>query len=146
MRTAPILLLVMLSAGLSAQTVDFSGTWKLNRAVSQIAPGTGITGLGAGGAPGTLYVSQAANGTVIVGSDINESQARTFKIANGTLAHEGSGVKELLSLSGDRQTLTVKVTSAPAGGSEAATTLVYSKVQGDAPCEQWPTPCRYPNR
>ena len=49
---------------------DFSGTWKLDRGTSQITSGTGIAGLGAGGAPNTLYISQALNGTVVIGSDV----------------------------------------------------------------------------
>ena len=130
------------SVAAQAQTPDFSGTWKLNRSVSRITTGAGITGLGAGGAPPTLYISQAANGTVVIGSDINESRARTFKVG-AELAHEAAGVKEQISLSADRQTLTVKVTATPGGGTEVSTTLVYTKVQGDDPCEKWPTPCRY---
>jgi hypothetical protein len=133
-------------AGVQAQAPDYSGTWKLNPAASQITKGTGITGLGAAGAPPTLYVSQAANGTVVVGSDINESHARTFRAAPKALTHEEAGVRESLTLSADGQTLTVRVTAAPrpgATGSEITSTLVYGKVQSEDPCEKWPTPCRY---
>ena len=132
-----------------AQSADFSGTWKLNPSASQITKGTGIAGLGAGGAPPTLYVSQAANGTVVIGSDVNESHARTFRVAKGLLMNEAAGVTETLSMSADAQTLTVKVTAKPAAGSpgmDVASTLVYTKVQGDDPCEKWPTPCRYATR
>jgi hypothetical protein len=134
-----------IAAGVLAQTPDYSGTWKLNAAASQITKGTGITGLGAGGAPPTLYISQAANGTVVVGSDINESHARTFKVSEGPLTSEAVGVKETLSMSSDGQTLTVTVTAAPAG-SEVTSVLVYTKTQSDGPCEKWPTPCRYDTR
>jgi len=141
-------------SGVRAQATDYSGTWKLNRSESQITAGTGIAGLGAGGAPPTLYVSQAANGTVVVGSDVNESHARTFKIAKGVLTNDAPGLSEILSMSGDGQTLTVKVTGRPAGsagspgspGSDVTSTLVYRKVQSDDPCEKWPTPCRYATR
>jgi hypothetical protein len=49
------------SVGASAQAPDHSGTWRLSRDVSEITKGAGMTGLGAGGAPTTLYVTQAAN-------------------------------------------------------------------------------------
>jgi hypothetical protein len=134
------------SARLIAQAPDYSGTWKLNRTASQITKGTGISGLGAGGAPPTLYISQAANGTIVIGSDINESHARTFKLAKGALTSETGGVKEAVTLSADGQTLTVQVVATPAAGGEAVSTLIYTKVQSDEPCEKWPTPCRYANR
>jgi hypothetical protein len=127
-----------------AQTLDFSGTWKLNRSASQITGGAGINGLGAGGAPPTLYISQAANGTVVIGSDINESHARTFRLAKGAIAQETGGVKETISIGADGRTLTVTVTAAaPSSGNAATSTLIYTKVQSDDPCEKWPTPCRY---
>jgi hypothetical protein len=122
---------------------DFSGTWKLDRAGSQITTGTGIAGLGAGGAPNTLYISQAANGTVVVGSDVNESQARTFRIAGGAIASKGPELHESASVSADGQTLTVTVVAARASP-ETRSTLTYKKTPGEDPCEKWPTPCRYP--
>jgi hypothetical protein len=126
-----------------AQTPDFSGTWKLNRPASQIATGAGISGLGAGGVPPTLYISQAANGTVVVGSDINESHARTFRLVKGAIASDASGVKESLSLSADGQTLTVQVSATTTAGSAISSTLRYVRVEREEPCERWPTPCRY---
>jgi hypothetical protein len=141
-------ILCVLWARLLAQGPDYSGTWKLNRDASQITKGAGITGLGAGGAPPTLYISQAANGTVVIGSDINESHARTFRLGKGDLLNEANGVKEAVTVSADGQTLTVRVTAAQSAGSgsHASSTLVYSRVQVDDPCEKWPTPCRYSNR
>ena len=122
---------------------DFSGTWKLDRAASQITTGTGISGLGAAGAPNTLYISQAANGTVVIGSDVNESQARTFRIAGGAISSKGPESTESASVSADGQTLTITVVAARASG-ETRSTLTYKKTQGEDPCEKWPTPCRYP--
>jgi hypothetical protein len=122
---------------------DFSGTWKLDRAASQITTGTGIAGLGASGAPATLYISQAANGTVVIGSDVNESQARTFKIAGGAISNKGAESTESAAVSADGQTLTITVVAARVSG-ETRSTLTYKKTQGEDPCEKWPTPCRYP--
>jgi hypothetical protein len=140
-----VLCVLCAESALRGQTLDYSGTWKLNRAASQITRGTGLTGLGAGGAPPTLYISQAANGTIVIGSDINESHARTFRLAKGALTNEAAGVKEAVTLSADGQTLTVQVVSATAGG-EVGSTLVYTKALTDDPCEKWPTPCRYERR
>ena len=134
-------------AGAAARLVaqaphDLSGTWKLDKAASSITSGTGIAGLGASGAPNTLYVSHAANGTVVIGSDVNESQARTFRIVNGVASSAGAELKELVSLSADGQTLTVDVVASRPSG-DLRTTLLYKKTQGEDPCEKWPTPCRY---
>jgi hypothetical protein len=123
---------------LAAQARDHSGTWRLNREASQITKGAGLDGLGAGGAPPTLYVAQAANGTAVVGSDINESGAKLYQVGANGLMLERDGATEQLSLSGDGKTLTVQV-SAAAGSS----TLVYIKKQDVDPCEKWPTPCRW---
>jgi hypothetical protein len=126
------------SVGLAAQARDHSGTWRLNREASQITKGAGITGLGAGGAPPTLYVAQAANGTAVVGSDINESGAKLYQVSGKGLLLERDGTTEQLSLSADGKTLTVQVSSA-AGSS----TLLYTRKQDVDPCERWPTPCRW---
>lgn len=130
--------LATVSMGLVAQATDHSGTWRLNREASQITKGAGLSGLGAGGAPPTLYVAQAANGTAVVGSDINESAAKLYQVNATGLVLERDGTTEHLSLGGDGKTLTVRVT-APAGSS----TLVYTKTNAVAPCEQWPTACRW---
>jgi hypothetical protein len=129
---------VALSVGVVAQAPDHSGTWRLNRDASQITKGAGLTGLGAGGAPPTLYVAQAANGTAVVGSDINESGAKLYQVSAKGLLLERDGTTEHLSLEPDGKTLTVRITG-PAG----STTLVYTKKQAVDPCEQWPTACRW---
>jgi UDP-N-acetyl-D-mannosaminuronate dehydrogenase len=84
------------TAGVAAQASDHSGTWRLNREASQITKGAGLTGLGAGGVPPTLYVAQAANGTAVVGSDINESAAKLYHVsAKGlVLERDNAGLRE----------------------------------------------------
>ena len=121
-----------------AQAPDHSGTWRLSRDASQITKGAGLTGLGAGGAPPTLYVTQAANGTAVVGSDINESGAKLYQVSAKGLQLERDGTTEHFSLSADGKTLTVRITAAA-----GSTTLVYTRTNAAAPCEQWPTPCRW---
>lgn len=57
---------------------DFSGTWKLDPDRSTTAAAAGIAGLAASGAPPTLHITQPANGTLIVESQINESHTRIY--------------------------------------------------------------------
>ena len=127
-----------LCASLDAQGRDHSGTWRLNKEASQIVSGAGIAGLGAGGAPPTLYIAQAANGTAVVGSDINESGAKLYQVSAQGLTLERDGTTEQLSVSADLKTLTVKITTVA-----ATSTLVYSRKTDVDPCERWPTGCKW---
>jgi hypothetical protein len=129
---------LIVSVGMAAQVPDHSGTWRLSRDASEITKGAGLTGLGAGGAPTTLYVTQAANGTAVVGSDINESGAKLYQVNAKGLVLERDGTTEHLSLSADGKTLTVRITAAA-----GSTTLVYTKTNAVVPCEQWPTACKW---
>jgi hypothetical protein len=131
-------LLIAAGGMVGAQGVDHSGTWRLNKEASQIVSGAGLAGLGAGGVPPTLYVAQAANGTAVVGSDINESGAKLYQVTAKGLTLEREGTTEHLSVSADGKTLTVRVTTAA-----ASTTLVYVRKTDVDPCERWPTGCRW---
>jgi hypothetical protein len=71
-------LLMTRSAVIVGQAPDFSGTWKLDAQQSRISADAGFAGLIAAGAPDTLYVTQPANGTLIVESQINESHVRIY--------------------------------------------------------------------
>jgi hypothetical protein len=122
----------------TAQAPDHSGTWRLNREASQITKGAGLIGLGAAGVPPTLYITQAANGTAVVGSDINESAAKLYRVSAKGLVLERDGTSEHLSMAPDGKTLTVSISSAA-----GETTLVYTKKQTVDACEQWPTACRW---
>jgi hypothetical protein len=133
-----VVTLLAASVGVTAQAPDHSGTWRLNRDASQITKGAGLTGLGAGGAPPMLYVAQAANGTAVVGSDINESGAKLYQVSAKGLLLERDGTTEHLSLSADGKALTVRITAAA-----GSTTLVYTRTNAAVPCEQWPTACRW---
>jgi len=62
-----------------AQAPDFSGTWKLDPGRSRIAETAGLAGLIGAGAPDTLHVTQPANGTLVIESQINESHARHYR-------------------------------------------------------------------
>jgi outer membrane protein assembly factor BamB len=64
--------------GTQAGAPDLSGTWKLDELRSRIAAAAGLPALIGSGAPGVLHITQPANGTVIVESQINESHSRLY--------------------------------------------------------------------
>ena len=76
-RWVPVLAIVQ-AAHLLAQAPDLSGTWKLDAARSRVTASAGLAGLIGSGAPETLHITQPANGTVIVESQINESHSRLY--------------------------------------------------------------------
>jgi outer membrane protein assembly factor BamB len=150
-----------------ALATDVSGTWKLDAARSTVSSAT-LPGLIKSGAPQVLHVTHAANGTVLVESQINESHARVFKPGSATttpmwptgtvtatshwegrtLVSEGSQdgggaktpLKEVFALGGDSSTLTVTVTF---GGPEKSESIfVYTRATSVGSCKTWPTPCK----
>jgi hypothetical protein len=159
-----------LLAGLTvfAQAPDFSGTWKLDSSQSQITPGAGLSGLIRAGTPQTLHVTQPANGTLIIESQINESHSRMYRpggksttpvgptgtitmttkwdgdvlISEGALeatAGSPTPVKEVFRLSPDGRRLTIEITV-----EKNVSTLVYARTQTVGTCQTWPTPCKPP--
>jgi hypothetical protein len=66
------------AAVLDAQVPGFGGTWRLDEARSTVAPEAGLFGLIGKGVPPTLHVTQPANGTLVVESQINEGHARLY--------------------------------------------------------------------
>ena len=56
----------------------FAGTWGLDMSSSRVSASAGLAGLIGSGAPPTLHITQAANGTVVVESQINESHSRMY--------------------------------------------------------------------
>jgi hypothetical protein len=154
---------------LSAQAPDLSGTWLLDEAKSQVVATAAYNGLISAGAPRTLHITQPANGTVMVESQINEQHVRMYKPGgqSATPARQGGEVtmttkwegralvsegalkapngdtttlREVLSLSADGKVLTVQITSTAA--EKTTSELVYSRITDVGPCEKWPTPCK----
>ncbi len=143
------------AASLAQQGVDFSGTYRFDKAASQVTPGAGLAGLGPGGMPHTIFVQQAANGSVSIGSDMNQGQSRLYRfngqselpagkgdpitvksrVEGRALIAEGTGLKEVLTLSADGKTLTVAVTAGA-----ATSTLTFTRMDTVDPCPSWPTP------
>jgi outer membrane protein assembly factor BamB len=142
---------------------DFAGSWKLDAAASTVADGAGFAGVAAAGAPPWLFVTQPANGTLVVETPVNTGHTRFYRpggsttttIANGTitmraawkgptLVAEGridasSGavttVQETLARDGDA--LVVEIAAG-----ERVSTLRYTPLQDVGPCTSWPTACK----
>ena len=156
---------VLASATLQAQAPDFSGTWRLDEAKSKVLATAGMFGLIPAGAPKMLHITQPANGTLVIESQVNEGHSRIYKPGRESSTPAGQGgavtvtskwegktlvsegafkapngdtttVREVLSLVDGKQ-LTLEVTT-PAGTS----TLHYTKITDVGPCETWPTPCK----
>ena len=152
-----------------ASPAPMSGSWRLDPAASRVDPAAGLAGLIGAGAPSMLYVTQPANGTLIVESPINESHVRIYRpgaktqtpVGQGgtitmtsewgprTLTSEGTvvtaagvsaTVKEVFSVSADGKMLTIDVTTAVPDAK--ASTLKYTRITDVGPCESWPTPCK----
>lgn len=62
-----------------------SGTWRLDTERSRVSADATLAGLIGSGAPPTLHVTQPANGTVVVESQINESHSRVYVPAGKTV-------------------------------------------------------------
>ncbi len=87
------------------QAPDFSGTWKLDAQRSHISAGAGLAGLIAAGVPDTLYVTQPANGTLIIESQINESHVRLYTPRAKSSTPVGQGGSITMSSRWDGRTL-----------------------------------------
>jgi hypothetical protein len=164
-----IIAVAVSAASLAAQAPELSGTWKLDEARSRIVATAGITGLIAAGAPKTLHITQPANGTIVIESQINEAHARIYRPGRETSTPAGQGgavtvtskwdgrslvtqgalktaagdvttIREVISLGADGQSLTMEVTTT--AKEPASSTLVYTRITDVGPCEAWPTPCK----
>ncbi|MEO6223589.1 MAG: hypothetical protein ABIP90_10070, partial [Vicinamibacterales bacterium] len=140
-----------------------SGSWKLDAATSIVTPGAPFAGLHPTGAPPWLFLTQPANGALIVESALNTSHTRYYRpgkvtttdVASGTITMNASwvgkalvgegkttmssgvvtAVKEALSRDGD--TLVVKIVAG-----DKISKLRYTRLTDVGPCSTWPAPCK----
>ena len=166
------LLACLIASSILQAPPDVSGTWRLDEAKSTVATAAGIIGLIPAGAPRTLHITQPANGTVVIESQINEAHVRIYKPGGETSTPAGQGgtvtmttkwsgqalmsegamkapngdttiVREVVSLSAEGKVLTMAVTtSAGTGGTSSTSTLIYTRIIDVGSCETWPTPCK----
>ena len=167
-----LLLTIALSASPAyAQNPNFSGTWRLDETKSKVVATAGIVGLIPAGAPKTLHITQPANGTVVIESQINEAHVRIYKPGRESSTPAGQGgavtmtakwegkalvsegalkapngdtttVREVVSLSADGKVLTLEVSTSAGQADKASSTLVYTKITDVGSCDTWPTPCK----
>ncbi|HJO03495.1 MAG TPA: PQQ-binding-like beta-propeller repeat protein [Acidobacteriota bacterium] len=79
---------------------DLSGIWELDRDGSHIGTPAALAGLGDGGAPRVLFVTQAVNGTLLLSSEDNPTQARAYAIG-------GESPVPILADDGEPNTMTI---------------------------------------
>jgi hypothetical protein len=167
-----VLVCVVATSIFQAPVPDVSGTWRLDDAKSTVAATAGFIGLISAGVPKTLHITQPANGSVVIESQINEAHVRIYTPGRETSTPAGQGgvvtmmttwaagaltsegamkapngdattVREVLSLSADRKALTIAVTtSGGTAGKPSSSTLVYARITDVGGCETWPTPCK----
>lgn len=172
MRRTLIAILLVCGTTLSAQAPDLSGTWRLDESRSQVVATAGIIGLISAGAPKTLHITQPANGTITIESQVNEQHVRVYRPGRETTTPAGQGgtvtmntkwegkslvsegamkapngdtttIREVVSLAADGKELTMDVQTLPVGQTEKVSSrLVYTKITDVGPCEKWPTPCK----
>ena len=147
-----------------AQTPDFSGMWTLDRDASQFTAPAFSGGRG-GDDIDRLFITHAANGTLIVGTETNGLKAwsytpgreLTIPVGRDTtmraasrwdgarLVAEGRQgdmtMHEVMSLSPDARTLTIDVTTTTQDG-KTSNRLVYTLGQPVGACDAWAMPCK----
>ena len=161
---APALLILSFAAPAVAQHPDFSGMWTLDADASDFTAPAFSGGRG-GDDTGRLFITHAANGTVVIGAETNGMKAWSFTpgkeltIAVGRdttmraasrwegdrLVAEGTQgdmtMHEVMSLSADGKVLTIDVTTTTPTG-ETRNRLVYTMEPPVGPCKQWAMPCK----
>ena len=147
----------------SAPPAVFAGSWKLDAAASTVTGGAGFAGLIGAGAPPWLFVTQPANGTLIIESPVNTSHTRfyqpgrstTTEIAGGTITMQTAWVGKTLvadgrTLASGGAVVAVKETLSRDGAAlvieivagDKTSKLRYTPLTDLGPCESWSTPCK----
>ena len=161
---AILLTVISFTAPVAAQRPDFSGMWTLDEEASDFTAPAFSGGRG-GDDTGRLFITQAANGTVLIGAETNGVKAWSFTpgkeltipvgrdttmlaasywegsrlVAAGTRGD--MTMHEVMSLSADGETLTIEVTTTiPAGVTHNR--LVYTMDPPVGPCKEWAMPCK----
>ena len=158
------LVMTVALSDVAAQTPDFSGMWTLDRDASQFTAPAFSGGRG-GDDIDHLFITHAANGALIVGTETNGLKAwsytpgreLTIPVGRDTTMRAASrwdGARiiaegrqgdmtmyEVMALSPDRRTLTIEVTTTTPDG-KTHNRLVYTLGQPVGPCEAWAMPCK----
>jgi hypothetical protein len=141
--------------------VSFAGSWKLDPTGS--TTGLPFSGLHPAGAPSMIFVTQPANGALIVESAMNTGHTRyyrpgkstTTEIASGTITMSTSWSEKRLVAEGSTKLSSGVVTQVKETISRDGEALIVEIAAGDktsklryirmtdvGPCASWPTPCK----
>src|SRR5688572_14691747 len=91
MRAVVAVLILAATSVIQAQAPDFSGTWRLDEAKSKVLATAGMFGLIPAGAPKMLHITQPANGTLVIESQVNEGHSRIYKPGRESSTPAGQG-------------------------------------------------------
>ena len=152
---------------LGGSAASLAGSWQLDAAASVITPEAAFSGLAAKGAPRWIFVTEPANGTLLVESATNTAHARfyrpgtatTTEIAGGTITvttSAGNSTKsKTFSAEGRITTSNGAVTQVKETLTRDGSALVVTIAAGDntstlryvpllevGPCTTWPTVCK----
>jgi outer membrane protein assembly factor BamB len=140
-----------------------AGSWTLDTAASTVTDGAGFAGLVAAGAPTWMFVTQPANGVVVVESAVNTGHNRFYRpghstttdtkggtvtvntswagkslVAEGTIRLSNASVMPVKeTLSRDGNALIVDITTG-----DRTSRLRYVPLVDLGPCASWPSPCK----
>ena len=147
----------------SPQTL--AGSWKLDAASSSIIQEIPFAGVAAKGAPRWLFVTQPANGTLVIESPINTGHTRFYRPGNVTttditggviatraswngksLVADGSITASSGAVSAIKETFTrdgnVLVIVITTGDKTSTLRYIPLALEDIGPCTSWPTPCK----
>ena len=128
---AVIALVLFASVTAHAQAPDFSGTWRLDETKSKVTATAGIIGLISAGAPKTLHITQPANGTLVVESQVNEAHVRIYKPGRETSTPAGQGGAVTMTTKWEGKTLISEgALKAPNGDTTAIREVVSLSADG----------------
>jgi len=151
------------SAPVPSRPADFSGSWKLDTSASTVTTGAGLSGLHPNGAPAWVFVTQPANGTILMESATNASQSRFYRpgkpattaTAGGTITMTAAWQGKTLVAEGQLTASSGAVTVVTETISRSDDALVIEIAAGDktsrlryvrltdtGACESWPNPCK----
>jgi outer membrane protein assembly factor BamB len=85
------------------------------------------------GPPGSITMTSKWEGHALISEGMRESTSGPSKTT--------TAVREVLTLSQDRKTLTIEV-STDTDGTKGGSSLVYTRLADVGPCQSWPTPCK----
>jgi hypothetical protein len=146
---------------------SWAGSWQLDAAASVIDADAPLSGLAPKGAPRWIFVTEPANGTLLIEGAANTAHARfyrpgkptTTEIAGGTItvttAVASSATQKSFSAEGRITTSNGAVTQVKETFTRDAGALVVTITAGDktstlryipllevGPCTTWPSPCK----